>query len=515
MHQRSQAIVEFDRATKLDASLAEASYNLGVCFREQKSNRDAFACLSRAVELESTFCEAQIALGQMLFHCGKHSDAERCFRLATQNGPASADALCSLAHIIAERGNHEEAVQLARRAIRIAKRPVRELYVLGYLLEGCGRFAAAEGVFQRALQVDSEDAQVWARLTSLSAMKGDRKGASKLLRKALRRFPKYPILHLTKGLLLLSRGHFPRAWQEYEWRLLDERRLADPLIPRWNGSSLRCRALLVLGEQGLGEQILFARLVAEIARKARHVYFVVDQRLVKLLDRSLPKVRVIGAESYADVTRSCDCHIEAGSLGQYCRQNLASFDDRGKYLFSDAHLTEGFRQKYMERANGRRIIGVSWASKNDRLGMVKTPPFHFWEPIFRMEEFLFVNLQYGVHRNDIETLGGSAARNFITDSEVDPMKDLYSFASQVDAVDLVITVSNTCFHVAGALARPTYVLMPTFSGTVGSIARRNVSLWYKMATVFTAKEWGDPWSDLFSKILEYLRDSINKSEAHA
>lgn len=136
---------------------------------------------------------------------------------------------------------------------------------------------------------------------------------------------------------------------------------------------------------------------------------------------------------------------------------MESFRHHAGYLVPDAARTAALRSRYRSRG-GRLVVGISWRSTNRLFGQRKSVPLADWEPILDLPGITFVALQHG------DIADEAAAAGLLHDREIDPLVDLDGFAAQTAAMDLVVSVSNSTVHFAGALARPCWLMLPSGNG---------------------------------------------------
>jgi hypothetical protein len=228
--------------------------------------------------------------------------------------------------------------------------------------------------------------------------------------------------------------------------------------PTWRGEQVE--TLRVWPEQGVGDEVLFARLVPLAAQRAQRVVLECDARLVSFYARSFAGVEVCAVDG--DAPRA-DAQCSLGSLCAALRVGLIELDDGAAYLKADGSRVADIRARYEALAQGRPIIGVAWASKHPRRGAAKGAPIEEWGALLEREA-LFVNLQYGDVAGDVtraEDLFGAAMH---CDDTIDQMRDLDGFAAQIAALDHVVSISNTTVHIAGALGAPCILMAPPARG---------------------------------------------------
>ncbi|MEQ9447798.1 MAG: hypothetical protein RLN70_02710, partial [Rhodospirillaceae bacterium] len=198
------------------------------------------------------------------------------------------------------------------------------------------------------------------------------------------------------------------------------------------------------------------------------VTLVCTKRLAPLFTRSFPTADIKHREDVlegAATHSAADFQASFSHLGAHLRSEIAAFPTRPGYLKADHSVTETLRPKYLANSNDL-LVGISWHSKNNDAEAEKSIPLALWGPVLRVPGVRFVSLQYGSVEDDVASAKAATGVDVVVDPTVDPLADIDRFAAQVAAMDLVITVSNTTAHVAGALGRPTWVLTPYSTGRI-------------------------------------------------
>jgi hypothetical protein len=262
--------------------------------------------------------------------------------------------------------------------------------------------------------------------------------------------------------------------------------------PVWNGEYVN-GTLLVWAEQGLGDEILYGGMLPDLIKRANSVVVEVEPRLVKLFARSFAAVRVIGRGEKAP-DENVKAQIAMASLGQYLRPDLQNFvRPPPTYLAADRELTKRLRRRLSPA--GELVIGLSWISKNPSVGKLKTALLSDFEPLLRESGCRFVDLQYGDTRADREMLKEKTGLTVERLEDVDNTNDLDALAALISACDLVLTVSNTTAHLAGALGKPTWVFAPHGHAKFWYWFKdRSDSPWYPHVRIRRQGQ-GQPWAE--------------------
>src|SRR5262249_53057122 len=253
-------------------------------------------------------------------------------------------------------GRQEEALVALRKALSLAPNNTDILTALGNQLRVMDRYEEAKTCHARAVELMSAHADLVRNLGVTLAAAGETSGAIECDERALRITPP-PEPEAAKGLLLLQEGRFAEGWPFFERRR--NRDAPDFMIsaypvPRWNGERMD-GALVVWGEEGLGDQILYASMIAEARARVGSLVLELEPRLVKLFARSFPDVDVIPMkpELYAG---KIEAHCPMGGLGLHLRRSWGDFPKREDgYLRADSEHARALRERLT--GDGRKVFG--------------------------------------------------------------------------------------------------------------------------------------------------------------
>lgn len=461
---------------------------------------------------------------------GDLAAAQRCYEAVLAQQPDQPDALHLLGLLADQHGDHQRAIDLIGRAIALVPNQAEWHGNLATALLAAGHVADAEAGYRRAIGLDPRYVEGHYNLANLLRGRGDAAAAAAEFEIALalqpghvparnnlamvlwedlgdtvaaaRHFhlllalaPNAAGVHMNYGLFRLSVGAYAEGWAEYEWRWRNEEydeRDWGLGLPRWDGAPLQGRGLLLWGEQGVGDQILYGTMLRDAAvRSGARIIVAVDPRLVDLFDRSLSPhgMTVVARGTPVDAAAQCPF----GSLGLWLRRQGGDFASGGIELVADETRRMALRTRYQKIAGDRRLVGLSWRSTNRRIGFDKSIPVHDLLPALQQPGIQWVNLQYGDCAADLAALR-AAGIAIHDDPEIDSFRDLDGFAAQVAALDAVVTVSNTTVHVAGGLGVPCRLLLPVGRGRLWYWpVNGNICPWYRSVRITRqtqAGEWG-------------------------
>ncbi len=451
---------------------ADALHLLGVVSDQQGAHEEAVALIAQAIAIAPGEASFHGNLGTALLALQRHDEAEAAYRQAVRLDPAYTEGHYNLANLLRGTGAAEEARRHFEAALAQQPGHAQARNNLAMLLwEDMGETAAAEQHYRILRQIA----------------------------------PDWATGRMNHGVFCLAQGDHRQGWREYEWRWRSEtypERDWGMGLPRWDGRHLGEAGLLVWGEQGVGDQILYGTMLADAQRLCGGGMIVaVDARLVDLFARSLSGSGAAVVVRGEPVQAAMQCPF--GSLGTLLRQAATDFAGKGRYLRADPERREDIRRRYLSVAGGRQLIGLSWRSGNRSIGRHKSIPLPQLAPPLHRRDILWVNLQYGEVREDLTFLRQQGV-DILDDESIDSLRDMDGFAAQVAALDSVLTVSNTAVHVAGALGVPARLLLPRGRGRLWYWpGEGDSSLWYDSVRIFRQKapdDWTEVLRDLEGKL---------------
>lgn len=502
---------DFKKSTELiSRAVAEnpndggAHYNLAKAYRELGLHSDAAACFNRAVALMPDSAEAHNNLGNTLLDLGRFEDALQCFDRAIGLKPDYAYAHYNRGNALQRLSRLEDALAAFDRSIAIDPAYAEACNNRGNVLKELGQPQAGVEAFNRAIALRPNFADAYynrglafEELSQLEAAIAD-------YRHAVLTTPDYADAYVNLGLALLAGGFFEEGWRHYEWRWEASECESSRLVssrPLWSGARSE-RRLFLWAEQGIGDQVLFGSMLRDIESFPQKKIVLLHDKLAPLFRRSFPTIDFV--TSGTPVSESdFDEHLPLGSLGALFRPTAACFPDTAAaYLKPDPERSMQLRAALVKP--GRRVCGLSWFSKNKKRGVAKSLALAELVPILSLPAFEFVNLQYGNTAAETAALKSECGIEITSVPEVDNYNDIDGLAALIGACDLVVTVSNTTAHLAGALGKDTLLLLPQGTAKLWYWRSRDgVSLYYPSIRLFQQREPGD-WAGVIREAKEYL-----------
>jgi tetratricopeptide (TPR) repeat protein len=506
----NEAEASYRQALKLKPTFVEAHNNLAVTLKELGRLDEAVTSCRRAVEIKPDYADAHSNLGAALRETGKLDDAVVSFRRALALKPDFAEASSNLGGILRVLGQLDEAVERCRNALQIQPDYPEAHCNLGGALKELGRLDEAEASCRRALQIKPDYVEVHSNLGTVLQAQGKFDAAidSHLTTLTLR--PDFQEARMNLGFAQLSCGQLTEGWKNHEFRIeLDKKRF--PHLPFWAGKSLAGKSILISGEQGIGDEIMFASQYAEITAQADRCVIECTRKLVPLFTRSFPKAFIVPKLNppHPATQVKFDYQCAAGSLAQWLRPNIASFPQQNNFLKPDPERVAYWGTRLAELGPGPKI-GFCWRSgitTGERNLHYTT--LDQWGPIFTQPGVHFINLQYdecNAELDEARTKFGVPLHNF---PEVDMYNDLDETAALIHALDLVISAPTAAFPLAAAQGVNTWVMSYGISwATLGT----DHDPWFPSVQFFI-RQWNQPWNEIIKNISSQLQLQLHVDEA--
>ncbi len=465
-------------ATAMAPQLPEAWFNLALAEAGLGKRTAALRALKQASAVSAQSADAQSGIGAELLRLDALAEAEACLQRALALVPGHVVGLAQLGRLRQVQGRYEEAEQHFRHALTQQPSHAALHVNLGSALHEQERYDEAEAELHRAVELAPELVQAWKNLAVvLTSLKRDAE-ALRCYQRIIRLEPENPEAHWGLALLQIKSQEYGNGWKnfEYRWQVPDLN--LAPLEtnrPRWNGGRTDDRVLL-WGEQGLGDQILFGSALPEAAETGTPISVALDKRLVPLFRRSMPMLDFLDLAAVDDWP-DFQAQLPLGSLPLHFRRQPRDFIvARHPYLKADPARVDTLRTQIQRP--GKRVCGISWSSTRKQLGRHKSLQLEELLVALGGEMLHFVNLQYGNTEAETEGVRVNHGIEVQSLSDVDRFNDIDGLAALIEACDIVITISNTTAHLAGALGKDTRLLLPWSEGR----------LWY-----WAAHDGRNPW----------------------
>lgn len=397
---------------------------------------------------------------------GEHEDALRYFAQAGLLAPDNAEIHNNHAGSLKALGRFEQSERYYRRALALEPSFALAHHNYADLLLKLERPAEATARCRAALELEPALAQTCITLGVSLEQQGRYDEAIAAHRETLTRGGNRAAAELGEAVVRLLTGQWQAGWEKYEARLeapsvhiLHER--FD--YPRWRGSALARRTLLVAREQGLGDEIMFASCFGEVAGVAGRCLITCDPRLQPLFARSFPLATFYAGSEVELRERLAgervDFQIPAGSLPLVFRARSEEFPRHTGFLRADSARIDHWRARLASLGSGR-WIGLSWQGGTPGTGrMRRSIALEALRPLFNLPHARFVSLQYGDVDGELAAL--ERRHGIRVEHWPDVIARTDETAALIGALEATVSVCTSVVHLAGALGRPTYVMVPS------------------------------------------------------
>ncbi|MHB9101235.1 MAG: tetratricopeptide repeat protein [Sulfuricella sp.] len=421
------AVASYRRALEINPDYAEAHSNLGSALKEFGQFEAAAASLRRALEIKPDLAEAHNNLGGALTHLGQLDEAVASCRRALEIRPDYAEAYSNLSVALKDLGQLDDAVACLRRALEIKPDYAEAYSNLGVTLQALNQPDSAIESYQRALEIK----------------------------------PDYADAHYNLGFTYLILGKLKAGWEKYEWRWKVTRGMRPFPHPWWDGSDLTGKTILVWGEQGVGDEILFASVLPDVIQATGHCVVECDPRLVTLFARSFPQAEIVPRTnpphprlSQPDIQLQCPM----GNLPRWFRPTLESFPQHHDYLKADPERAAYWKQR-LDALGSAPKVGVAWRSRLRNASRdIHYTELSQWGPILSVPGAVFVNLQYDECRAELEAAQAQFGVAIHAWDDIDLMNDLDDAIALTACLDFVITAPTAVSAMSGGVGVPTWCM---------------------------------------------------------
>lgn len=488
-----QALEAADAGLIRHPDFAYLHANRGVALHGLNRPEEAATAFRRALslppQLKTAREMAQFGLATSLESLGHPAQAESAARALLSGHPDHAEGLHLLGRVLAAQDKHEEAAATLRRAIDLLPPDgavlARAWNNLATALLKQNRPDQALEAARHAVELDPGNIQALNTVAIVyqELMRLDEAIAHS--RQAVALEPDNIDAHWCLGLQLLHAGQWAEGWSEYEWRwrLPFHRMMEGP--PVWSGQFLGGNALLVTCEQGQGDSLQFLRYVPRLTAYSRNLILRVQTSLERLAANSLPGVRVIG---YDDPIPPVPFQVPLMSLPGILGCPDADAIPHPPYLRADPRAIEEWRQSW-PGLPGTRRIGLAWrGSPSHKRDHLRSIGLEALEPLLGRSDCRFVALHPDIRDEEKPWL-----EEFSIAAPLPGGADFADSAALVENLDLIISVDSAAAHLAGALDRPTWVMLP-FSCDWRWGRDCDHSPWYPSLRLFRQPTAGDWWS---------------------
>ena len=488
------------------------------CHREGRLE-EAVVIYKSALEQLPNHVETLLSLGAALIGLGRNIEAIKPLKAALLIRPGHPDTCFALAEAYRACGHIENALKIGQLGLEGNPDYLQgHLAVVDALLD-MGRHDEARPILEQILASHSDNMTVIGKMGAFYYHIGEFQEAEEKLTVAAKGLPEDPEVQWHLISLYLRERRWIEGWPLYRWRWpMSKRNSPEALlkIPTWNGESLIGKKIIVWGEQGLGDELMFSTCLPDLIDKARPDLCVLacDPRLEQMFNRSFPKILTIPIDrdkSQVDIFKIpvCEYQIACGDIPKFLRLNDAEFPQPERWLVPDSVAATKWQERLDALGPGLKV-GVAWRGGTlERFKRAKSSNSNHWTDILSMPGVQFVNLQYGDCRDELTAMEAADIKlhNF---EDLDPVAKPDEQMALISCLDLVIQTSNASAHMAGMLGVPVWNILPYVADWRWGLKTESC-LWYTSMRLFRQPSAGD-WTSVFDQVSSELRELISKQK---
>jgi tetratricopeptide (TPR) repeat protein len=515
------------KALEVDERNGLAWYVLAISREQLGDFKSSIQAYESTLALLPDHAEVANDLGRLAYRLGMFEVSEQLFRHYLAKHPESYEAANNIACNLRDQGRFEEAIDLLKHGIMANQDQPMLWNTMGTLVSQQGDPVGSAVFYNEALRLDPTLAFARYNRGNAKLVAGDVEGALADCNAAMSQVTKASerlMMQLARSTIRICLGDIGGGWDDYEARLDPQfAEVTHFLIdrPRWEpGADLAGKTLLVMGEQGLGDEVMFANLIPDVLAAlgpAGKLIIAVEPRLTALFSRSFPQAQVLthltgkreghtlrGPAELPDMS-GVDLWTPVASLLRQFRRSVSAFPARERYLTPDPGRIAHWRSA-LESAPAGLKVGLLWKSlKIDAARSRYFSPFEMWKPIFAVPGVSFVNLQYGDCAEELAYARSRFGIDIWTPPGIDLKQDLDDLAALTCALDLSIAPPNATSNIGAACGAATWLISPPASWPRLGTERYP---WYPQARVFVPNGFGQ-WPALMDGVAVALKDVVS------
>ena len=424
---------------------------------------------------------AWISIGEVWLERDQPDWAHSCYKMATGIGPDIAMAHYKLGLSWHQSGNSSQALEAFQQASQLDPGNAGIWHNLGQCHQQTGRIEQSVEAYETALAIEPGHPLAGVALSSIHLSQWNIVGAETCLSQVIKYHPDNAPARHNRSQLLLLLGQYQQGWSDFACRFQTGTREHYPTKSLWSGEPVRDKKLLVHFEQGLGDTIMFSRFLPQMQALCGEMTFECQLTLVNLLKHSFPSLDIVAEGEAPD---DFDVHLPLLSMGERLGLNESGLFGSRAYLSSPVRAALP--------ASGKLRVGLTWAGNpNHDNDANRSIVWEQFANLTGLDDVDYFSLQLGPTADDCR---GS---NVISlDGQLD---DCAATAAVIEKLDLVITVDTAVAHLAGALGKPTWVLLPIVPDWRWLLNRTD-SPWYPNVTLYRQRAGEQGWQTTLERV---------------
>jgi tetratricopeptide (TPR) repeat protein len=500
------ALKDCEKTIAIDPNLPEIHNIRGLIFDKLGKNKRAVKSFKQALQLKPGAVQFRVNLAKNLNELENYEQALTHCNQAVESHPNSPDAYYNRGIALQGLMRLEQAIESYDRVIELSPKSSDAFCNRGICFHRLGQGEKGLADFNGAIKLKPDNVRAFSNRGLSHRLLGQFDAAEKDFEKALSIDPDHGSTLFNRALLYLLTGDFERGWKEYEWRWTKSPKRIFRYGKVWDGEPLSGKRIFIYGEQGLGDFIQFVRYLPLLQKMGAIVILECAKPLGRLMTdfKGYGRLEIKVDNKEPQIKNSFDYHLPIMSLPRLLNATLETIPAKIPYLFADNDLKRIWQNKIEKK--DALDVGVVWAGnpshKGDRRRSVSVSRF---SPLKEIDGVNLYSLQKEAHKlwtdQDPETL--------FTRNLGPQLSDFADTAAIISNLDLIISVDTSVAHLAGALGKETWILLP-FSPDWRWLTQREDSPWYPTMRLFRQPASGD-WDAVFESVTMALKQKISQT----
>ena len=457
----------FLKVINLDPYDFDYIFNLASFYRENKEFEKSIQVLDKCLEIYPENIKAMVLASSIYYSLKEYNSSIKYLDKVLSIDPSNKDALNQRCALLTDTGKFQEAL--------------RTFHVIG--------------------KVSGYDNRIYENIGVCHIFLGNLVEGKKFLDLA----GNGENITFNKCVIDLKLGNYKEGWIGFETgisygarKLRDEYKKFD-CLPIWN-PKLHKKSVVVVGEQGIGDEIMFSPLLRDLSEKVDKIYLCCDPRLKGIFEKKYDFLNfLLNKKDFKKLI--IESKIPIGSLPRFFRNSEEEFSKNNKFNNS-IH----FQRKPSSYRDNKKLIGLSWNTTNKQFRAERNIDLSQFIPILKNKNYNFLNLQYGNHNSKISEVENAINRKFFIDDNNDNMGNIDGLAKNIMKCDLVISIDNSTAHLSGYMNKETFLLLPFVSDWRWQEKRLDTP-WYSSIKILRQSKKFD-WT---STIEDLSKELINTS----
>lgn len=496
-----EALKSFAKIIDIKNDLPEIHYNIAQCHFHLSNQTKSLDSYYTAIKIKPNFYEAYLQAGNILKNLSKYQDSINLYLDGLKNCDQKGVFFINLSEMYFLIQNYNNSKKYAEMAIKIDNNNYRGYLNLAINLLELEDAHGAIHNLNLAKNINPKIPSIYNNLGVAYRYLGDKTKALENYHAAINLDQKNYDAFYNLSLVLLSNNNFKNGWRNYEYRLLKK---DSPLRyikfkkPIWN-KNLGYKRILLWGEQGIGEQIIFSSMIKDAINDFDEVTILINTKLLKVFSDSFPNAKVIDTNGKLSEDMF-DYHFPLCSLGLIYRQELEDFTDKEVKL--------NFNAPSIIQKSAKLKCCLSWKSLNKKSGSSRSVSLENLKDIISINEIDFYDIQYSNEDEEIKKFENKYNFQIKKIGNIDKYNDIYSLLRFIKSCSFVISISNTNIHLSCSIGVPTLMLLPKLDmGTTfyWSNTKEGKNIWYPSLRIFQQckiNSWEKPILEMKDYIIE-------------